>query len=102
MPRYLLSLIMAADRIVLNKLADTLAEIRDEYDSDEEDDIVKGLKRVKNVLNDIEMDQKTIKYIAKLSNGDIRFAYNLVEFSYYGFNHKVTIDNIKEVNNILY
>lgn len=65
----------------------------------EEDDIVKGLKRVKNVLNDIEMDQKTIKYIAKLSNGDIRFAYNLVEFSYYGFNHKVTIDNIKEVNN---
>lgn len=45
------------------------------------------------------MDQKTIKYIAKLSNGDIRFAYNLVEFSYYGFNHKVTIDNIKEVNN---
>ena len=65
----------------------------------EEDDIIKGLKRVKNVLNDIEMDQKTIKYIAKLSNGDIRFAYNLVEFSYYGFNHKVTIDNIKEVNN---
>ena len=45
------------------------------------------------------MDQKTIKYIAKLSNGDIRYAYNLIEFSYYGFNKNVTIENIQEVNN---
>ena len=28
---------------------------------------------------------KTIKYIAHISNGDIRYAYNLVEFVYYGF-----------------
>lgn len=45
------------------------------------------------------MDQKTIKYIAKLSDGDIRYAYNLVEFTYYGFNKNVTVENIKEVNN---
>lgn len=62
-------------------------------------DIEKGLKRVKEVLPDIEMDNKTIKYIAKLSNGDIRYSLNLVEFNYYGYNKIVNIDNIKEVNN---
>ena len=64
-----------------------------------EKDVEKGLKRVQTVYPDIKMDQKTIKYIAKLSNGDIRYAYNLIEFSYYGFNKNVTIENIKEVNN---
>ena len=64
-----------------------------------EKDVEKGLKRVQTVYPDMKMDQKTIKYIAKLSNGDIRYAYNLIEFSYYGFNKNVTIENIKEVNN---
>ena len=64
-----------------------------------EKDVEKGLKRVQTVYPDIKMDQKTIKYIAKLSNGDVRYAYNLIEFSYYGFNKNVTIENIKEVNN---
>ena len=63
-----------------------------------EADVVKGLKRVQTALPDIKMDLKTIKYIAKLSNGDIRYAYNLIEFSYYGFNKNVTIENIQEVN----
>ncbi len=63
-----------------------------------EDDIIKGLKRVKEVLPDIKMDNKTIKYIAKLSDGDIRYAYNLIEFIYYGFNKEITIENINEVN----
>lgn len=64
-----------------------------------EKDVEKGLKRVQNVYTDIKLDTKTIKYIAKLSNGDIRYAYNLIEFAYYGFNKNVTIENIKEVNN---
>ncbi len=64
-----------------------------------EKDVEKGLKRVQTVYPDIKMDQKTIKYIAKLSNGDVRYAYNLIEFSYYGFNKNITIENIKEVNN---
>lgn len=64
-----------------------------------EKDVEKGLKRVQTVYPDIKMGQKTIKYIAKLSNGDIRYAYNLIEFSYYGFNKNVTIENIQEVNN---
>ena len=42
------------------------------------------------------VNNKTIKYIAKISNGDIRSAYNLSEFNYYGYNKEVTIDNIKE------
>ena len=65
----------------------------------EEKDIIKGLKRVKEVLPDINMDSKTIKYIAELSNGDIRYAYNLVEFIYYGYNKEVTIENISKTNN---
>lgn len=64
-----------------------------------EKDIEKGIKKVKDVLDDIEIDDKTIKYIAKLSNGDIRYAYNLIEFTYYGYNKQVTIDNIKLTNN---
>ena len=64
-----------------------------------EEDIIKGLKRVKDVLPDIKMDLKTIKYIAKQSNGDIRYAYNLVEFLYYGYNKEVTIENIVKTNN---
>ena len=63
-----------------------------------ESDIEKGLKKVKNVLSDIKMDNKAIKYIAHQSDGDIRYAYNLVEFIYYGFNKEITIENINEVS----
>jgi putative ATPase len=62
-------------------------------------DIEKGLKKIKKALPDIKMDNKTISYIASISGGDIRYAYNLVEFSYYGFNKEVTIDNIIKTNN---
>ena len=65
----------------------------------EEKDIIKGIKRVKDVLKDIEIDNKTINYIASISNGDIRYAYNLIEFSYYGFNKVVSIENIVKTNN---
>ena len=63
-----------------------------------EQDIIKGLKRVKEVLPDIKMDTSVIKQIAKLSDGDIRYAYNLVEFIYYGYNKEVTLENINEVS----
>lgn len=59
-------------------------------------DIEKGIKKVKEILTDIEIEQKTIKYISEISNGDIRFAYNLIEFAYYGYNKKITIENIKQ------
>ena len=63
-----------------------------------DEDIETGIKKVKKVLPDIDMSPKTIKYIASISNGDIRYAYNLIEFSYYGFNKKVTIENIMNTN----
>lgn len=63
-----------------------------------EKEIEKGIKKVTNVLPDIKMDNKTIKYIAHLSDGDIRYAYNLIEFLYYGYNKEITIENINEVN----
>ena len=69
-----------------------------ELHSLDEKDIEKGIKRVKEVFKDIKMDTKTIKYIAKLSDGDIRYAYNLIEFIYYGYNKEITIENINEVN----
>ena len=34
-----------------------------------------------------------------MSAGDIRFAYNLVEFTYYGYNKEVSIENIQKTNN---
>jgi len=68
-----------------------------ELKSLEEKDIIKGLKRVKEVLPDIKMDNDVIKKIAHLSDGDIRYAYNLVEFIYYGYNKEVTLGNISEV-----
>ncbi len=63
-----------------------------------EKDIEKGIKKVTNVLPDIKMDNKTIKYISHISDGDIRYAYNLIEFLYYGYNKEITIENINEVN----
>ena len=69
-----------------------------ELKSLEEKDIEKGIKRVKNVLSDIKINNDAIKYIAKISDGDIRYAYNLIEFIYYGYNKEVTIDNINEVS----
>ena len=40
------------------------------------------------------------KYIAKLSNGDLRYAYNMLEIAYYSTtDFKVTIDVLKNINN---
>lgn len=62
------------------------------------DDIIKAIKNIKKVYKDLELDKKTINYIASLSNGDLRYAYNLVEFCYYSFGPKFDIETIKEIN----
>ena len=69
-----------------------------ELHSLKEEDIIKGIKRVKEVFSDIKIDSKTIKYIAKISDGDIRYAYNLIEFLYYGNNKEISIESINEVS----
>ncbi|MDD2435132.1 MAG: replication-associated recombination protein A [Bacilli bacterium] len=65
----------------------------------EEEDIVKGLKRAAKYLNDVVIDSKTIKYIARLASGDLRFAYNLLEVAYYSTtNHQIDLDIVKKIN----
>ena len=66
------------------------------------DDIYIELKRAVlcNEINDIIVDDETLKYIASISGGDLRFALNLLEVSYY-FNdkHKIDIQIVKSICN---
>ncbi len=67
----------------------------------ETEDIIDGLKRaVKSpYLPNIKIDNETINYIAKLSGNDLRYAYNLLEISYYSTNDfKVDLDVVKKIN----
>ena len=54
----------------------------------------------KKMLPKIKIDEESIKYITRLSNGDLRFAYNLLEIAYYSTSdYKVTLDILKTINN---
>lgn len=67
----------------------------------ETEDIIEGLKKaVKSpYLPNIKIDDETINYIAKLSGNDLRYAYNLLEISYYSTNDfKVNLDVVKKIN----
>src|SRR5699024_10955049 len=58
-----------------------------------------ALKKGVEYLKDIQIDDESLNYIVKLAGGDLRFAYNLLEVSYYSTNDKiVTIEQIKKVN----
>jgi len=65
------------------------------------DDIVNGLIKASKTdyLKGIKINDETINYIADISGNDMRYAYNILELSYY-FNHEhlVNIDTIKEIN----
>ena len=64
-------------------------------------DIIKALNKVPktNYLNNIKINKKTLEYIANLSSGDLRYAYNLLEIAYYSTSDfNVTIDVIKSIN----
>ncbi|MBE6160062.1 MAG: replication-associated recombination protein A [Lactobacillales bacterium] len=66
------------------------------------DDIIVAINKVieKNCLKDLKIDDDSIKFIAKLSNGDVRYAYNLLEVAYYSTSDfNITLDVIKNVNN---
>lgn len=70
-----------------------------------EEDIINALDKVKNVYSDIVLTDEIKSYIARLSAGDLRYAYNLVEFCYNSFGSSFTIENIKEISsrtNIFY
>ena len=66
------------------------------------DDVKIGIKKAvkSGLLDGIVIDSKTIDYIVKLSNGDLRYAYNLLEVTFYtSSDKKVTIDEVKAINN---
>ena len=64
-------------------------------------DILEGLKKAidRNLLENIEIDDETLEYIANISSGDLRSAFNLLEISYYSTSDfKVNIDVVKTIN----
>ena len=66
------------------------------------DDVKLGITRAceSGLLEGINIDEDTINYIVKLSGGDLRYAYNLLEISFYTSPDKtVNVDVVKEINN---
>ncbi|MBQ3020622.1 MAG: replication-associated recombination protein A [Bacilli bacterium] len=63
------------------------------------EDIIKGLKRATNYLENIKIDDKSLNIITNLSNGDFRAALNLLETSYYSTtDHLINEEVIKSIN----
>ena len=62
-------------------------------------DIVSALEKSKSFLKNINIDQESMNYIAYLANGDLRYAYNLLEVAYYSSSDfKINIDVLKKIN----
>lgn len=64
-------------------------------------DVREGLLKAceSEYLEGIEIDDDALDTIATLSSGDMRFAYNLLEVSYYSTSdYKVTLDVVKTIN----
>lgn len=62
------------------------------------EDIKKGLKKTIKSLPDIKINDKAINLISIMSNGDFRFALNLLEVAYYASDKNITEEVIKRVN----
>jgi len=64
-----------------------------------EEDIICGLKRGANELENISVDEDAYTFIAQSSSGDVRSALNLLETAYYASNDKhVTLELLKNIN----
>ena len=65
------------------------------------EDIIEGLKKaIKHPdLEGIDIDDKSIELIAKLSGNDLRYAYNLLEIAFFSTDDKkITEDKIRLIN----
>lgn len=65
------------------------------------DDINKAIHKVveKNVLENLKINEDSINLISRLSSGDLRSAYNLLEVAYYSTSDfNITVDVIKNIN----
>lgn len=65
----------------------------------EEEDILKGIDRVKEVYSDLKLSKETKEHIARISGGDLRYTYNLIEFCYNSFGSSFNIEDINTINN---
>lgn len=66
----------------------------------DKEDIILGLNRACSFLENIVIEPKALEYIASLSSGDFRSAINTLEVAYYSTKeHKITIEDIKKINN---
>ena len=66
----------------------------------DESDIKEAIKKATktNYLKEINIDSKAINFITKTSNGDLRFAYNLLELAYFSSpNHNINIELLQEI-----
>ena len=64
------------------------------------EDIIEGLEKAVIKLENIDIDEESKKYIASLANGDLRFAYNLLEVAYASSSdNKINLDLLKNINN---
>lgn len=61
-------------------------------------EIEEALKKACDFLEDVNIDDDSIKTIAKLSSGDLRSAYSLLEVCYYISDKNITLDTVKSVN----
>ena len=62
------------------------------------DDVIVGLKKACQYLDDIQISTEALEYIAHLSSGDMRSGLNLLEMAYYSTTDKnVTLDLIKSI-----
>ena len=65
-----------------------------------EDDIKEALNKAVKYLDKIDISDDAISYIARLSGGDLRYAYNLLEVVYYASDDfKIDLDDVKKINN---
>lgn len=67
----------------------------------ETNDIVEGIEKALHspYLPNITIEKESILYIARLSGGDLRYAYNLLEVAYYSSSdYHITMDILKNIN----
>ena len=64
-----------------------------------EADILEGINKVKTIYEDFNITEDTKKHIARISGGDLRYTYNLIEFCYNSFGPTFRIEDISTINN---
>ena len=63
------------------------------------EDIIDGLNKALPKLDNIKIDKDAIDYVANLASADMRLALNLLEVAYYSSDKKITLEDIKKINN---